>query len=93
LSKGNKHPFGDKSNERIVQMIRKEPTVMVKDDLKEAYSRDGAVAFELIQSMLEMEPAKRPTVAEILKKSTLFLFNLAICMLLFFYPIDANILI
>jgi len=65
LSKGNKHPFGNKSNVRIVQMIRKEPMMMVKEDLKEDYSRDGVVAYELIQSMLKMEPAKRPTVAEI----------------------------
>ena len=41
---------------------------MVKEDLKSPYNRDDA-AFRLIESMLEMEPAKRPTVADILKKA------------------------
>jgi len=76
LSKGNHHPFGENSNERIVRIIKKEPMTMVKKDLKEAYSSDGIVAFELIQSMLDMEPAKRPTVSDILKKSTFLLFDL-----------------
>jgi len=30
LTNGNKHPFGDNSNERIVRIIRKEPMVMTK---------------------------------------------------------------
>lgn len=70
LSKGNKHPFGDESNERIFRIKRKEPMLMVQEDLKVPYSRDG-VAFRLIQSMLEMDPSKRPTATDILRHSAL----------------------
>jgi len=78
LTKENKHPFGDNSNERIVRIIRKEPMVMVKENLKEAYSRDDVVAFELILSMLQMDPLRRPTVRDMLEKSPFFFFNMVI---------------
>ncbi len=74
---GGKHPFGNDCNERIVRIRRKEPMLMAKEDLKKGYSRDG-VAFQLIESMLEVNPSKRPTVSDLFKKSTFFLFDAVI---------------
>lgn len=78
LSIGNKHPFGDDCNERIVRIRRKEPMLMVKEDLKTPYcNRDGAT-FKLIQTMLEVEPSKRPTITDLFEKSAFFIFNAVI---------------
>ncbi len=74
LSKGN-HPFGnDNIDERIARIIRKELMLLVQDDLKKSYSRDG-VAFALIQSMLEIEPSKRPTITDVEKSAIFSLFS------------------
>lgn len=49
----------------------------MKESLKRAYSRHH-ITLELIQSMLEINPSKRPTVLDILEKSPFFLFNAVI---------------
>jgi len=67
LSVENKHPFGD-YNKRILRIIKKQPMVLTKKELKAPYSRDD-VAIKLIQSMLKMEPEKRPTVQEVLENA------------------------
>ena len=74
MSKG-KHPFGnDYIDERIVRIIRKEPMLLVQDNLKKSYSRDG-VAFALIQSMLEIEPSKRPTITDVEESAVFSMFS------------------
>lgn len=68
LSVGNKHPFGDNSDARIVKIIRKEKmSLLTQEILKEPYSGDDA-ALKLIESMLDMEkPENRPTAEGVLK--------------------------
>jgi len=67
---GRKHPFGDNVNERVLRISRKERMLVAKQDF-----RNGE-AFKLIQSMLEMDPSKRPTAVDILNKCSFFLSNL-----------------
>jgi len=62
---GGKHPFGD-GNMRQVRIEGKKPIVMTLKDLKTPFCNDNS-AFELIKSMVEMEPSKRPTAEEVLK--------------------------
>jgi len=74
LSKG-KHPFGnDNIDERIARIIRKEPMLLVQDDLRESYSKDG-VAFALIQSMLEIKPSKRPKITHVEENAIFSMFS------------------
>jgi len=63
---GGKHPFGDDIIRRIFRIIEKEPMVMVQEDLKEPYNSKDGIAFELIQSMLNLEPTTRPNVVDLL---------------------------
>jgi len=65
LSRGNQHPFGD-TNSRIVRIIQKQNMVLKKKQLRAPYCYDSE-AIKLIQSMLEMEPKKRPTAENVLK--------------------------
>ena len=74
---GGKHPFGDDQDKRLLRIKRKEPMLMVKEHLKESYSRDG-VAFELIKSMLEMDPYKRPSTENVLNSTFFHVFLLTI---------------
>jgi len=63
---GGKHPFGDDDlEERVMRIKKKEPMKMVRNYLKEPYSSENNEAFDLIKSMLVMNPDKRPTVNEI----------------------------
>lgn len=64
LSVETKHPFGDDANDRLARIIRKEPMLFTQEDLKESFSNDPA-AFELIKAMLEIDPAKRPTIGDV----------------------------
>lgn len=65
LSVGGKHPFGDDIDVRIYFIKKGHPMILTNEDLKEQYSVDG-LAFELIKSMLNMEPTHRPTALDIL---------------------------
>lgn len=65
LSVGGKHPFGDDIDDRIYFVKRGLPMILTNQDLKGRYSGDG-ISFRLIKSMLNMEPAYRPTALEIL---------------------------
>ena len=64
LSNG-KHPFGDDPDLRVVRIKNREPIVMTFKELNAAYSND-LVAFQLIQSMLEIDPERRPTAENVL---------------------------
>lgn len=64
LSHG-KHPFGDDLDERLFRMRKGYPMILTFRDLKAPYSND-LVAFQLIQSMLAIDPAERPTAKDVL---------------------------
>lgn len=80
---GGKHPYGD-DFKRIIRIIQGKPLVLAQADLKKVSIKEAGVAFELIKSMLEVEPEKRPTVMDVLD-SILFPFfdpvriNIQIC--------------
>lgn len=65
LSDG-KHPFGDDPFDRSYRVKHRKPIVMMQEDLSIPYSEDE-VAYQLILSMVEMDPADRPTVEEVLQ--------------------------
>lgn len=67
LSEG-KHSFRDGCNKRTVPIRRKEPILIVKEDLKVLNSKDG-YAFRLIEPMLKVNPFKRQTVSDLPKES------------------------
>lgn len=60
---GGKHPFGDKNYQHPSITWA---SLLVQDDLKEPYSSDES-AFDLIQTMVELNPEKRPSVDEVLR--------------------------
>jgi len=63
---GGKHPFGDDPYKRIVGIKDKQPMLMVQQDLLKPYS-GNVKAFQLVMSMLEIDPSKRPTAQNILE--------------------------
>ncbi len=71
---GGKHPFGDDPDERQRRIKKKKPMVQVREDLKKPYSQNIEV-YELIKSMLAMEPTHRPKIADI-ESSSFFLMDL-----------------
>ncbi len=70
---GGKHPYGEDPIDRPVFILDKMPMLMVQEHLKRPYSKD-VEAFQLIKSMLEIEPAIRPTV-EATQESILLLLK------------------
>lgn len=68
LSVGNKHPFGDNINNRIIRIMLKQNLVLAKKDLKKPHVEDD-VAMKLIQSMLDMDPKNRQTAETVLKNA------------------------
>ncbi len=73
LSSG-KHPYGD-DLKRIIRIIQGKPLVLAQADLKKVSIKEAGVAFELIKSMLEVEPEKRPTVTDVLDSVLFPLFD------------------
>lgn len=67
LSTGGKHPFGDDEVTRSYKIKEKKPMVLKQKDLKGPYYSVDEFVFELIQSMVKVNPKERPTAAEILK--------------------------
>ncbi len=65
---GGKHPFGDHPIKRSFMIMEKMPIQMKAEDLKEPYSCSH-VALELIESMVDMIPERRPTANQILDHS------------------------
>ncbi len=66
LTDGGKHPFGDDDHlRRQIRIIDQEPILLSSEDLKKSYSNDDE-AFELIQSLVEMNPENRPIADEVL---------------------------
>ena len=53
---------------RIDRIMKKEPMILVQKDLNIPDPENG-VAFELIQSMLIMDPKIRPTAMEVLNSN------------------------
>lgn len=72
LSGGN-HPYGNDPDKRSVLIKEKKEMTMVKKDLKEPYS-DNDEAFELIKTMLTIDPNERPNIADI-ESSPFFLMH------------------
>lgn len=71
---GGKHPFGD-DIKRIIRINQGEPISLIQEDLKKTSRKDAGEAFELIKSMVEMEPEKRPSVADVLDATFFSLFD------------------
>ena len=68
-----RHPFGKNPFEQSVRIKGKQPMCLKQEDLQKPDSLDEKlVAFQLIKTMLELNPAERPTVNQILANS---LFN------------------
>jgi len=65
---GGKHPFGEDFMMRINRIMKKEPMLLVQRDIRKPYS-ENHIAFELIESMLMMDPENRPTVMDVLTSS------------------------
>ncbi len=63
---GGEHPFGKDANIQTVQIIKKEPSVVMPDALKSPYWED-LLGSKLVQWILEMEPGERPTTQDILR--------------------------
>lgn len=66
---GGKHPFGDKHTTRQNRIEKQKPMLLTIEDLKRPYCNDPITAFELIESLVEMNPANRPTAVEVLSHS------------------------
>ncbi len=64
LSRG-KHPYGDDPDLRTVRIKQNEPMLMTETDLMGTSKKYRAI--KLIESMLMVEPAKRPLAKDILK--------------------------
>jgi len=75
---GGQHPFGDNPDDRAVRIRNKESMKMTRKDLKKPYSSENDEAFDLIESMLDIDPEKRTTVKEIENS--------------FFFPVNINFL-
>jgi len=73
LSEGNKHPFGEDPDKRVVRIKDKKSTLLTQKDLRKPYSKDG-FTLEMIHSMLMMDPSMRPTITSI-RRSIFFLFD------------------
>ncbi len=67
LSTGGRHPFGDDEVTRSYMIKEKKPMALKQKDLKGPYYSVDEFVFELIQSMVKVNPKERPTAAEILK--------------------------
>jgi len=73
---GGKHPFGDKIT-RINRIMKKEPMLMIQKDFENYLyflydnPQDGVNAFKLVDSMLSVVPADRPTIT-LVEKSAYF---------------------
>jgi len=68
LSDG-KHPFGDCTLEQSIQIMEKKGMKLTKKNLKLEFSEDDNTAFDLIESMVCMEPKVRPQINDILENS------------------------
>lgn len=65
LTNSMKHPFGDDVYERVNRIYQKKNMLLNIEDLKRPYCYDR-LAFELIQSMLEIKSSRRPSAEEVL---------------------------
>jgi len=72
-----KHPFGDDPDKRLVRIKDGQPMLMVREDLIKPYSGDDET-FNLIQSMVEMDPFKRPMARKILDSDFFIKFSVTI---------------
>jgi len=62
---GGKHPYGNDSSKRVNMIKEKRPMLLTLQDLKAPYRTDDQ-SFELIKSMLEMNPESRLDVNAVL---------------------------
>ena len=65
---GGKHPFGEDYITRIDRIRKKKPMLLTKKDfVGNINNNDADKAFDLIKSMLIVEPKNRPIIAVVLK--------------------------
>ncbi len=72
LTWAGEHPFGDDIDKRIDRIIKKEPMLLVQEDLnvlRWILPSKCSEVFELIKSMLDVNPTIRPTVDAVLENS------------------------
>jgi len=62
---GGQHPFGDDPDQWAILIKNKKPMKMIRNDLKEPFSSTNDEGFDLIESMLVINPHERPTAKEI----------------------------
>ncbi len=62
---GGKHPFGEDAYAIFIRIVKQEPMLLKRHDLKEPYS-NNSIAFDLITTMVKMNASKRPTAEEVL---------------------------
>jgi len=70
---GGRHPFGENGDERTIRIRSKEPMLMVEADLKWPYAKNG-IASNLINSMVAMNPSKRPSAKVVLNSAFFAVF-------------------
>jgi len=75
---GGKHPFGDDPDQRLVRIKDQQPMLMVQQDLIRPYDSEDSEGLEVIKSMLEMDPSKRPTAREVLDAAFFKMFSVTI---------------
>lgn len=62
FSKGNQHPFGKSNVKQHSRIMNKKSMILTIDDFG-----GNQMIFNLIESMLNIEPLKRPTVEQVFK--------------------------
>ena len=64
LSRG-RHPYGDDEEIRVSRIKKKEPMKLTVQHLKDV--KDPADVFQLISSLLSLDPSQRPSASAVLK--------------------------
>jgi len=78
---GGKHPLGGDQNDKDMRFKTKKPMKITRE---QPYSSENDEAFDLIESMLDVNPEKRPTVKEIMN-SIFFSVKKALFIILAFF--------
>ncbi len=71
---GGKHPFGKSQLEQTIQILHKKPMKLALTDLKKPFCSDAKM-FELIESMVKMEPKDRPSSKAVLENPLFLEFD------------------
>lgn len=66
LSERGKHPFGDNVDDQAYRIKSKQSMKLTREQLKSKFSTDKDLAFQLVDSMVRVNPKDRPTAKQIL---------------------------